>query len=151
VQRLPTDSGLRPIDVVTHQNFAAPARMRSLKSAEDPNRLRAIGKGDFVVLQISVTNCASYAWNFVVGQVICDVQDLDTTDPETVMEFQIFRPATMNKLDSKFVPWMGDTNELWKGTFSRGHVKALVDMQVKGKKLTSKSQKLIQEIFLEGK
>ena len=148
--RLPVDKGLRPIDVVTHKNFTTTARTKATKAAEDPNRLRPLDKGQFLVLQLSVDNTHSYTWNFVVAQLIEDVSDIDTTDPESMLEFQIYRPTTLNKLDSKFVKWIGDTNKQWKGNFSRGLVKAIVELhvQVQGERLTAKSQQLIRESFL---
>jgi hypothetical protein len=145
---LQIDNGLRPVDVVTHRNFSTTSRKKALNAVEDLSKLQPLEKGNFVVLQISVTNCPAYAWNFVVAQVIGDVSNLDTTDADTMLELQIYRPSTMNKLDSKFVHWIGDTNKPWKGSFSRGHVKAIVERQVQGKKLNAKSQKLIQQCFL---
>jgi hypothetical protein len=147
-QILATDTGLRPVDVVTHQQFSGSMRKRALDAVDDCHKLQPIHKGDFIVLDLIVSNCPQYEWKFVVAQVIGDVAQVDTADPESLLEFQMFRPATLNKLDSKFVPWIGDTNKPWKGTFLRGHVKAIVDRQVQGKKLTTKSQKLIQNSFL---
>jgi hypothetical protein len=89
----------------------------------------------------------AYTWSFVFAQVIGDVSEINTRDPETELELQIYRPATFTKLDSKFIHWIGDTNKPWKGTLLRGHVKAIVDRQVQGKKLTAKSQKLIAKLF----
>jgi hypothetical protein len=148
---LPIDPGLRPVDVVTHKDFASIERKKALKALEDATVLQPLDKGDFVVVELSVSNCPTYKWNFVVAQIIGDVDHIDTTDPEAQVEMQIYRPSTLNKLDSKFVQWIGDTNKPWKGVFSRGHVKAIVERQVQGKKLTAKSQKLIQENFLNDK
>jgi hypothetical protein len=79
--------------------------------------------------------------------VIEDCSLLDTTHPETPINFQIFRPATLTNISSKLLPWIGDTNKPWKDRFSRGLVKALVQVQVKGKKLTAKSLTLIKDKF----
>jgi hypothetical protein len=53
----------------------------------------------------------------VVAQVIGDVSEPDTTDADSQLQLQIYRQSTLNKLDSKFVQWVGDTNQPWKGFF----------------------------------
>jgi len=141
------DYGLRPVDIVTHKDFCGSSRIKVFGAQQDIQKLQPLEKGEFVVLQLSVTNCPQYQWDFVVAQVIGDVSGLDTTDADSQLQLQIYRPSTLNKLDSKFIQWVGDTNQPWKGFFSRGHVKAIVERQVQGKKLTRKSQKLIKDIF----
>ena len=59
-------------------------------------------------------NCPSYQFDFVIAQVIEDVTQLDTTDPETELKFQVFQPSNLENFESKLVPWIGDTNKLWK-------------------------------------
>jgi hypothetical protein len=109
--------------------------------------LESLHTGDFVLLEVSVENCPTYHFNFVIAQVIGDVTQLDTTNPDTEINFQVFRPSNMQNLDSKLMPWMGDTNKLWKESFPSGLVKALVQIQVKGKRLTAKSLKMIKDKF----
>jgi hypothetical protein len=150
-QNLPIDTGIRSVDVVTHTNFRERDRQRTLKVKKQDNeakiKLEPLKKGDFAVLQVGVTNCVSYPFEFVVGQVIEDLSTKDTTNPDTVIQFQIYRPSTLDNLSSKMVPWIGDTNKPWKDDFARGLVKALVQLQPQGKKLTSNSRKLIENAF----
>jgi hypothetical protein len=149
---LPVDKGLRDVDVLTHRHFTGTHRNKALKLASEERSLKGgvlepLHTGDFVLLQVSVENCPTYHFNFVIAQVIGDVTQLDTTNPDTEINFQVFRPSNMQNLDSKLMPWMGDTNKLWKESFPRGLVKALVQVQVKGKRLTAKSLKMIKDKF----
>jgi hypothetical protein len=77
--------------VVTHQNFPTRSRQKVLKihDQEMDLKLQALRKGDFVDLQVGVTNCLQYPFDFVVAQVIEDVSKKDTTNPETLINFQI--------------------------------------------------------------
>jgi hypothetical protein len=115
------------------------ARHKHSRSVQVNNGIRK--KGDFVILQIEVSNCPAYQFNFVIAKLIADVTNVDTTKPETALEFQIFRSTTLDNIGSKIIPWIGDTNKSWKESFARGHVKAIVDIQVKGKKLSAKLKK----------
>jgi hypothetical protein len=45
------------------------------------------------------------------------------------------------------VPWIGDTKLPWKDDFARGLVKAIVQLQPQGRKLTATSQKMIENTF----
>jgi hypothetical protein len=150
-QKLPIDTGIRPVDVVTHTNFPERARQKTLKVQQQANeanmKLEPLKKGDFAVLQVGVTNCVAYPFEFVIGQVNEDLSSKDTTNEDTLIQFQIYRPSTLNNLSSKMVPWIGDTNKPWKDYFARGLVKALVQIQPQGKKLTSNSLKLIKNAF----
>jgi hypothetical protein len=146
---LPIDNGVRAVDVVTHRKFTATSRQKLLKmqDQERDEKLLALKKGDFVVLQLGVTNCVQYPFSFVVAQVIEDVSSKDTTNAETLIHFQIFRPSTLNNLSSKMVPWIGDTKLPWKDDFARGLVKAIVQLQPQGRKLTATSRKMIENTF----
>jgi hypothetical protein len=150
-QKLPIDSGIRQVDVVVHSKFSSRSRQKTIKAQEQDSKteskLQALKKGDFVVLQVGVTNCIAYTFNFVIAQVVEDVSGKDTTDPDTLILFQVFRPTTLNNLGSKMIPWIGDTNQQWKEEFERGHVKALVELQPQGRKLTANSKKLIENAF----
>lgn len=64
------------------------------------HQFRAALKGDFVVLQVEVSNCPAYPFNFVVAQVIGEIGGVDTTNSETILEFQIYRPCTLNNIAS---------------------------------------------------
>jgi hypothetical protein len=101
--------------VVTHTNFPERARQNTLKVQKQDNeanmKLEPLKKGDFAVIQVGVRNRAAYPFEFVVGQVIEDLSSKDTTNPDTVIQFQIYRPSTLNNLSSKMVPWIGDTNK----------------------------------------
>jgi hypothetical protein len=140
---LPIDLGTRKLDVVTHANFNSRERQKTNLAQEiehqKQTKMESLKKGDFVVLQVGVTNCAAYPFNFVIAQVIEDVSCKDTTNPDTLIQFQIFRPTTINNLSSKMIPWIGDTNQAWKDEFERGHVKAVVQLQPQGKILTAQS------------
>jgi hypothetical protein len=145
---LPLDTGIRAVDVVTHRAFPEAARQKAVRTQQRENPcLQCLKKGDFVVLQMTVSNCASYPFDFVIAQVIEDVSNKDTTKADTEIHFQMFRPSTIDNIESKMVPWIGDDNKLWRGHFERGHVKALVQLQSKGKKLTADSRKMIKDAF----
>ena len=146
---LPIDNGIREVDVVTHNTFPESARRKILKLHEQDNQcaLQSLKKGDFVVLQIDVLNCATYPFKFVIGQIIEDVSGKDTTNPDTKILFQLYRPSTITKIESKMVPWIGDNNQYWREEFDRGHVKAIVQLQTQGKKLTANSRKMIENAF----
>jgi hypothetical protein len=147
--QLAVDDGVREVDVMTHRQFTNTKRTKALKLAaqQSSDALEQLKAGDFVVLQVTVSNCNAYPFNFVIAQVNGDVSQLDTTNPETLVPFQIYRPATLSNLNSKLMHWIGDTNKPWRDKFPRGLVKALVQVQVKGKKLTSKSLELIKDKF----
>ena len=81
-------------------------------------KLEPLKKGEYVILQVEVANCPMYPFNFVVAQLIGDVAGLDTSDPDTKLNFQVYRPATLTNLASKIVPWIGDTNKPWKEEFT---------------------------------
>jgi hypothetical protein len=70
----------------------------------------------------------------------------DTTNPDTKILFQLYRPSTITKIESKMVPcnWIGDNNQYWREEFDRSHVKAIVQLQTQGKKLTANSRKMIE-------
>jgi hypothetical protein len=148
---LPLDSGIRQIDVVTHAHFTSRERQKTILAQDIENqkqsKMESLKKGHFVVLQVEVKNCAAYPFDFVIAQVIEDVSGKDTTDPDTLILFQIFRPSTLNNLSSKMIPWIGDTNQAWKDDFERGHVKAVIQLQPQGKKLTAQSRKMIENTF----
>jgi hypothetical protein len=149
---LPIDDGVRDVDVVTHRRFTSTNRNKAMKVSNQEKDLKGgalepLKMGDFVVLQVSVENCPAYTFDHVIAQVIEDCSLLDTTHPETPIHFQIFRPATLTNISSKLLPWIGDKNKPWKDRFSRGLVKALVQVQVKEKKVTAKSLTLIKDKF----
>jgi hypothetical protein len=150
-QTLPIDTGVRPIDVVTHRNFPARVRNKTKKAQDDDlmkkNALEPIKKGDFVVLDVKVKNNEFYKFPFLIAQLIEDAFDKDTTHPDTKLLFQIYRPSNMNNIASKFTKWVGDTNIPWKDHFDRGLVKAFVFLQVKGKCLAAKSREMLEETF----
>jgi hypothetical protein len=140
---LPVDTGVRDVDVVTHSQFTSSSRRKQIKISQQEDRcklgeLDPLKKGDFVLLQVAVSNCPTYPFQFVIAQVVGDISQIDTTHADSLIEFQVFRPSTLDKLESKLLPWVGDTNKLWKESFARGFVKAIVEVQVKGKKLTAK-------------
>jgi hypothetical protein len=151
VLTLPVDTGFRKVDVVTHAAFRASARKRTEKAQEQElhqnGPLESLKKGDFVVLQVGITNCKEYPFDFVIAQVIADCSNIDTKNAETPIRFQVYRPSTLDNLASKMVPWIGDDNHTWKDEFTRGHVKALVQLQPQGKKLTANSRKMIEDTF----
>jgi hypothetical protein len=59
-EALQVDSGLRPVDTVTHKDFCGSWRIKVFSAQEDIQKLQPLEKGEFVVLQLSVTNCPQY-------------------------------------------------------------------------------------------
>ena len=81
-----------------------------LQQQDTITRLEPLKKGDYVVLQVSVQNCEKYPFSFVIARVIGNLTGLDTTHPDTLLDFQVYRPCALASFDSKLVLWVGDTN-----------------------------------------
>jgi hypothetical protein len=144
------DSGNRPIQVVTHQNFSHSDRNRAKKQRAEEGLessvLEKIEKGDVLVLNLLPQNNDNYKLPFVLANVDSDIANIDTTDKNAKFRVQILRPIDMSSITNKFVKWQGDDNHLWKPFIKRKKVRIVVSL-TKGKKLTAASQALIKSTY----
>lgn len=149
---LAVDDGVRDIDVVTHAQFKPSARQKALRICETQvtsgTRFDRLFKGNFVVANLVPANSNWYPWQFVIAEIITDVSTLDTQQPETQFQVQVYRP-TGRKIDltKKFIPWIGDDNQSWRPIIERGMIRGIVDLHHKSKTLSKNSQKLIESFI----
>ena len=133
------------MDPVTYDKFTAAVRGKKRKVMETqlPQGLEQLKQGQFVVLNIQPENNADYGLKFLIAEIDSDISHLDTTIPQTPLVVQVWRPTDMMSLNKKFVCWQGSDNKLWKLEIVRENVKAIVNINPRGKKLCAKSVKLI--------
>jgi hypothetical protein len=151
--RLAIDDGVRDVDIVTHSQFPASKRRKTIAVHEaeiaSANRLDVLCQGNFIVVQLEVTNASWYPWKFVIAEITEDVSGIDTTSPDAMIPILIYRPAGSLKhvsLDKPFIPWIGDNNKHFTDTVSRSMVKAVVSLTARSKCLSKHSQNLINSI-----
>ena len=106
--------------------------------------MEKLHEGDFLVLDLTPVNCSAYTLSYLIAEIECDVSALDTTDPTTCFQVQVYRPTDLVSIEKKLVRWKGDDNQLWKPTVSRSIVKAIVEITPRGKKLTKKSLDIVR-------
>lgn len=98
----------------------------------------------FLAVQIK-PEWEEYPYDFVVAEIQQDIRDLDTTNAETVFEIQVYCFASLGNLASRLFPWKGaGGGGLWKENITRSMVKAILQVQKKGKRLTPASIRLLQ-------
>jgi hypothetical protein len=150
---LAVDDGVRDIDVVTHSQFKPSARQKALRICETQvisgTRFDKLFKGNFVVANLVPENSNWYPWQFVIAEIITDVSTLDTEQPETQFQVQVYRP-TGRKIDltKKFIHWIGDDNQSWRPIIERGMIRGIVDMHHKSKTLYKKLSKIDSIFYL---
>ena len=144
------DDGNRPIQLVTYQTYRntdrAHAKKQTTQEGLDSLLLDKIVKGDALVVTLLPENNNSYKLPFVLAQVDSDISNLDTTNKNTSFQVQILRPINMVSISNKFVKWQRNDNHLWRPFIERKQVKCIVEL-TKNKKLTAKSNALIQSTF----
>ena len=96
------------------------------------------------------SNWEHYPYDFAIVVAIAEIQQevagLNTTDPmaNCGFEVQLYCFSTLTNIKSKLFPWRGaGGGGLWKEKNSRSMVKAIVQVQKRGRKLTPASVKLI--------
>ena len=162
---LPIDDGIRDVDVVTHRGFTPSSRRSALRRAEAEVlagfRMDKLYQGMFVVLDFGPKHSDWYPWSFLIAEINQNIAHLDTTAQDTCFEVQIYRPSgnvalfqqiQHTKLLKKgLVKWQGSDSQYWKPTIQLGDIKAIVEVSRVGKKLSSKSIKLILSMYFSNK
>jgi hypothetical protein len=147
VIQLKVDDGVRDVDIVQHAAFTAADRRKKQKTIRTelaPERLEKLDRGMFLVVQLKPT-WENYPHEFVIGEIQQNIADLDTTNPNQQFEVQVYCFSVLTNIGSKLFPWRGaGGGGLWKETITRSMVKAIVQVQPKGKRLTPASIRLIQ-------
>ena len=141
------DDGTRNVQVVEHSGFTNTDRQKALKRTQalkSSLEMEKLHQGDFVVLDLTPVNCSAYTLSYLIAEIECDISTLDTTDPTTCFQVQVYRPTDLVSIEKKLVRWKGDDNQLWKPTVSRSIVKAIVEITPRGKKLTKKSLDIVR-------
>jgi hypothetical protein len=152
---LQIDDGCRDVEIVQHAQFTSSKRRRAIQTFEcevvGQQSLDPLSKGTFVAVQLNVENSRSwYPWEFVIAEVIDDVDDLDTTLPHVEFKVQVYRPAGSTDnitLDKKFTAWIGDNGRLFQPIVQRSSVGAIVELRPKTKILTKQSKALIHSLY----
>ena len=128
-----------PNAVAVRQNFRCPRRAVARTRSGDqnvPNDLEEINKGMFVAVQFQVLNATWYNLPFVIAQIKQDCTHLDTKNPSTMIEVQIYMPTghigpNTDLLTKRFVAWQEDDG--------RRFLRDQPESNLKSKTLTSQS------------
>ena len=150
-QAIQIDDGNREVQQVLHEGYSTSDRTAARNTITSilPQQMDSINQGDIVVVDTTPSNADWYKLPYLICEVYKDVSALDTTNGSSQIELQVLRPCGVSMgqpLEKKFIPWKGEDNKLWKISIDRKHIKGIVELTPRGRKLTKKSLTLLKNI-----
>ena len=101
-------------------------------------------RGMFLVVQLR-PDWEQYPHDFVIAEIQEDISHIDTTKEDAKFKVLVYCFSSLTNISSKIFPWRGSGGGgLWITEVERSMVKAIVEIQKGGNKLTPASVRLSQ-------